>query len=384
MHSTNDFDLNYMLESLKPYMGLLSSKEAAFLAREAQRGNIESRDKLILHNMRMVIQLAKRYARSYYMDVRDLSIAGISGIITAIDKFNPDFNCKFSTYAFIWVRQTISRHCKHNNSVIKIPLEVQDNKIKNKESFFGTIYIEDVIKKRCKDPGTGNNYTLLESSVDISTEDFLMKGVVSEALQAIPKRDRTMIENYFGMYENDLTLEEIGNKFGVTKERVRQIIEQRIKELRSHKKIKLMLKEGGYSTKNYMTYNKEHWGSIGNIAKGRKSSRKNMYASIFVDKNKFDYFKTLHPRGSMGTVTNDLFISFIDNYKKNRSAMNAVVLYPRDVNCLIKHTIYVIHGVQKYQILKDICRCENIFTSNCIGILVEMYVDSCAKNKQEK
>ena len=384
MHSTNDFDLNYMLESLKPYMGLLSSKEAAFLAREAQRGNIESRDKLILHNMRMVIQLAKRYAKSYYMDVRDLSIAGISGIITAIDKFNPDFNCKFSTYAFIWVRQTISRHCKHNNSVIKIPLEVQDNKIKNKESFFGTIYIEDVIKKRCKDPGTGNNYTLLESSVDISTEDFLMKGVVLEALQAIPKRDRTMIENYFGMYENDLTLEEIGNKFGVTKERVRQIIEQRIKELRSNKKIKLMLKEGGYSIKNYMTYNKEHWGSIGNIAKGRKSSRKNMYASIFVDKNKFDYFKTLHPKGSMGAVTNNLFIEFINNYKKDRSAMNTVVLYPRDVNCLIKHTIYVIHGVQKYQILKDICRCENIFTSNCIGILVEMYVDSCAKNKQEK
>ncbi len=210
-------------------------------------------DEMVVGNLRFVISVAKMY-QNQGMDIMDLISEGNIGLIKAAEKFNPSSGLKFISYAVWWVKQSIMASLNENARTIRIPsnLVQEAQKRKRKEQ----VLEEDTffLSNDTQPPSTNLPYCVGlfseinedgDTLIDIipnnnaeSPEQFInstgeIKKKVELMLNILDEREKTIITKYFGLTGIESNLEDLGEEFGCTKERIRQLKDKAIKKLRN-------------------------------------------------------------------------------------------------------------------------------------------------------
>ncbi len=246
---------------------LLSKDEEYELSLLSTEGDTEARDRLIISNLRLVVSVAKKYM-NVGMPIQDLIQEGNIGLIKAVEKFNPYLGKRFSTYATWWIKQSILRALSSTKGIMRYPAYVHDNisKIKkflqaykiNSEAVPNSEFIAEVLEMKVSEVDKCINlinlsYVSFEESfrdnINLHNiipdkcylEDQIFEEFASKELEAmlntLNDKEKRVIIYRFGLFDTDpLTLEEIGNKLGLTRERIRQIQIIALKKLKKNAK----------------------------------------------------------------------------------------------------------------------------------------------------
>lgn len=252
---------------------LLSVEEEVVLAQRIKSGDREALEKLTKANLRFVVSVAKQY-QNQGLSLSDLINEGNLGLIKAAEKFDEKRGFKFISYAVWWIRQSILQAIAEHSRIVRLPLNQVGsvNKINKMLSKFEQENerrpsineiaegvdlpedkIEDAMKVQARHVSVdapfadGDNNSLLDvlPNEDAAMADKMLlleslRDEIKRALQILNDRERKIIEAFFGIDQPEMTLEEIGTKYGLTRERVRQIKEKAIRRLRNNTKSRLL------------------------------------------------------------------------------------------------------------------------------------------------
>ncbi len=209
-------------------------------------------DELVVGNLRFVISVAKAY-QNQGMDVLDLISEGNIGLMKAAEKFDPNSGVKFISYAVWWVKQSIIASLNDNSRTIRLPSNIvqESQKYKREERNDEIDLLVDNENEQILPnlPFTVGLYSEINDEgdqlIDVlpnrnaeNPEDALnsaeeIKKKVNLMLSVLDEREKTIIEKYYGLTGVESNLEDLGEEFGCTKERIRQLKDKAIKKLRN-------------------------------------------------------------------------------------------------------------------------------------------------------
>ena len=266
-------------EALEKYLSeigkedLLSIEEEVELAQRIRKGDKKALERLTKANLRFVVSVAKQY-QNHGLALPDLINEGNLGLIKAAEKFDETRGFKFISYAVWWIRQSILQAIAEQSRIVRLPLNQVGsmNKINQMLSKFEQEHerrpsVDEISAK------TGIEEDKVDSALQIGTRHVSMdapfvdgednslldvmvnddappadrelvieslRAEITNALQMLNERERNIVKAFYGIGQPEMTLEEIGDKFGLTRERVRQIKEKAIRRLRGNTKNKIL------------------------------------------------------------------------------------------------------------------------------------------------
>ncbi len=252
---------------------LITVEEEVELAQRIRKGDRRALEKLTRANLRFVVSVAKQY-QNQGLSLPDLINEGNLGLIKAAEKFDETRGFKFISYAVWWIRQSILQALAEQSRIVRLPLNQVGslNKINKAFSKFEqenerkpspdelaeqleipVEKIADTLKVSGRHISVdapfveGEDNSLLDVLVnddspnaDRSLINESLSKEIDRSLSTLTDRESEIIKMFFGIGYQEMTLEEIGDKFGLTRERVRQIKEKAIRRLRSSSKSKLL------------------------------------------------------------------------------------------------------------------------------------------------
>lgn len=247
----NQEEINSYLKDIRKIKVMTPERERE-LAEKMLSDNVSEREKeeikkeLLEGNLRFVITVSKQY-QNQGLDLPDLIAEGNYGLLKAIENFDWSKKLRFISYAVWWVRQSILQSLNENARTIRLPVNVVQEYQKAKKDLDnkGT----ELPDKFCNLPSVINLENPLNEDGDtlmdvlenpnaesadsgLSTEQTL-KDKLLNMLDVLDEREKVIIQDYFGLSGSTRTLEDIGNDFDLTKERVRQIKEKALRKLRN-------------------------------------------------------------------------------------------------------------------------------------------------------
>jgi len=252
---------------------LLTTDEEVALAQQIRKGDRKALEKLTKANLRFVVSVAKQY-QNQGLSLPDLINEGNLGLIKAAEKFDETRGFKFISYAVWWIRQSILQAIAEQSRLVRIPLNQVGsvNKINRAQNKFEQEHerrpnvneiaentdlpeekVEDAIKANSRHVSVdapfadGDDNSLLDILTDSSSpmaDNELVKeslrDEIKRALNMLNERERNILEAVFGIGQPEMTYAEIGDKYGLSRERVRQIKEKALRRLRNNTKSKIL------------------------------------------------------------------------------------------------------------------------------------------------
>ena len=232
---------------------LITVEEEVELAQRIKKGDHAALEKLTRANLRFVVSVAKQY-QNQGLSLPDLINEGNLGLIKAAEKFDETRGFKFISYAVWWIRQSILQALAEQSRIVRLPLNQVGslNKISKALSKFEQENErrpspEELAEELDIPFVEGEDNSLLDVLVnddspiaDRSLINESLSKEIDRALKQLTPRESEIIKMFFGIGCQEMTLEEIGDKFGLTRERVRQIKEKAIRRLRTASRSKLL------------------------------------------------------------------------------------------------------------------------------------------------
>jgi len=251
---------------------LLSADEEKYYARRAHKGDEAARQRMIESNLRLVVKISRRYINRG-LPLLDLIEEGNLGLIHAVKKFDPERGFRFSTYATWWIRQTIERAIMNQSRTVRLPIHIikdinsclraarrlrqegdreptsadianhLERDVAEVERLMG-LHHRVTLRAGPADDDGGNPVDMLQGKRNAEPSRCAQKEAMSDIVEhwigELDEKQREVLERRFGLHGyRRATLEKIGNEIGVTRERVRQIQLEALKNLR-----KMMESEG--------------------------------------------------------------------------------------------------------------------------------------------
>ena len=266
-------------QSLEDYLNdiskqpLLTVEEEVKFAQRIRNDDREALERLVCANLRFVVSVAKQY-QNQGLTLPDLINEGNIGLIKAAEKFDETRGFKFISYAVWWIRQSILQALAEQSRMVRLPLNQVSavsriNKLimkfeqehERKPSAYELSELIDETPEKIRDSlrangrpmsinaplGEGDDSTLLEVISDENTPqadrgmiDKSLATEIERMLDTLDEREKTIVEMCFGINNREMTLEEISEKFGLSRERVRQIREKALLKLRHSNKKNLL------------------------------------------------------------------------------------------------------------------------------------------------
>ncbi|CAB4244546.1 RNA polymerase sigma factor [Methylacidimicrobium sp. AP8] len=262
----NDSALKLYLREISQ-IPLLSREEEVELAHRIQKGDAAARQKMIQANLRLVVKIAHDYATSG-LPLLDLISEGNIGLMKAVDRFDPSKGGKLSTYAAWWIKQSIKRALANQSKTIRLPVHLVDKIARMRRTAsrlaeeFGREPTDDELAQELgissarvgelrtiaiqpaslnatvgeEEDGTSLGELVKdESAIDPASiiQNENLRKTVMELLPTLDPRERKILALRFGLEGNEeMTLEEIGKKFHVTRERIRQLQNLALRKVR--------------------------------------------------------------------------------------------------------------------------------------------------------
>jgi len=268
-------------DSVKCYLAaageaqLLTAEQEIELSKKIVAGDQDAINKMICSNLRLVISIAKKYTNTNSLSFLDLIQDGNLGLIKAVERYDYEKGFRFSTYATWWIRQSITRGIADTDRTIRIPVHMgeivrkimstaqvmekedgswPDMKLLSKELDITEENIEKAfriavhpisLETPIGDDGTAYLGGYIEDAESVSPEecaiDSSLHKEINKQLHTLNERERKVLELRFGLNNGQPhTLEQVGNQFGVTRERIRQIESKALQKLRRPNRSKFL------------------------------------------------------------------------------------------------------------------------------------------------